>query len=331
MNKIYNQRVIAILSFGILFLLTPIFSLNAMTVSPVRLELSGDAGSTIGGSFKVFNDEKEGKTLYTSFENFEASGESGSPSFKPSQEGLASWITAPETIEIPVGESKTVDFQINIPPSTEPGGYFAAIFVGSTPPNSNPNELAIGSRLGTLVLFRVNGEIDENGSLLEFAAHDKKKWYNALPVNFYYRFQNSGDDRVFPKSSLTIKNTIGRDRAVIDANPTEGNVLPGSIRRFEVWWKSDSDTNVIPKSQPTDLSFIDTIKYQWNNFAVGRYTANLNINYGVKGEVATSSFALFVFPWQLLLVEVLILAIGFFLISFIFRRYNRFIIKRARS
>lgn len=214
MNIISYRRIIAILSFGILFLVIPIFSLNAMTVSPVRLELSGDAGSTIGGSFKVFNDEKEAKTLYTTFENFEASGETGSPSFKPSQEGLASWITAPETIEIPVGESKTVDFQINIPPSTEPGGYFAAIFVGSTPPNSNPNELAIGSRLGTLILFRVNGEIDENGSLLEFSAQDKKKWHSALPVNFYYRFQNSGDDRVFPKSSLTIKNTIGRDRAV---------------------------------------------------------------------------------------------------------------------
>lgn len=134
-----------------------------------------------------------------------------------------------------------------------------------------------------------------------------------MPINFYYRFQNSGADRVFPKSSLTIKNLFGRDRTVVDANPTEGNVLPSSIRRFEVWWKSESDTNVVPKLQPSDLSFVDTIKYQWNNFALGRYKANLYIDYGNKGEVATSSFVLFVFPWQLLLIEALILVIGFFL------------------
>ncbi|QQS60082.1 hypothetical protein IPN41_03060 [Candidatus Falkowbacteria bacterium] len=328
---INNRRLLSFFGISAVLFLLPFFSLQAMTVSPVRLELSGDPGTSVGGNFKIFNDEKESKTLYTAFENFEASGETGSPSFKPSKEGLASWITAPTSIEVPAGESKTVDFAITIPDGTEPGGYFAAIFVGSTPPNSNPNELAIGSRIGTLVLFRVNGDIIENGSLLEFATKDKKKWHNALPVNFYYRFQNSGADRVFPKSSLTINNIIGQDKAVIDANATEGNVLPGSIRRFEVWWKSKSDTSVVPKSQPSDLSFLDSIKYQWNNFAFGRYTADLRINYGNKGDVATGSFAFFVFPWQLILVEVLLLLIGFFLIRFIFRRYNRWIIKKARS
>ncbi len=331
MTILTNRRLISIFGISTLLFLLPFFYLQAMTVSPVRFELSGDPGTTVGGNFKVFNDEKETKTLYTGFENFEASGETGSPNFKPSEEGLASWISAPQSIEIPAGESKTVDFAITIPAEAEPGGYFAAIFVGTTPPNSNPNELAIGSRLGTLLLFRVNGDITENGSLLEFSTENKKKWFNALPISFFYRFQNSGADRVFPKSSLTIKNTFGRDRAVVDANPTEGNVLPGSIRRYEVWWKSKSDTSVIPKPQPSDLSFIDTIKYQWNNFALGRYKANLHIDYGSKGEVATSSFVVYVIPWQLLLIEILILLIGFFLVKFIFKRYNRWIIKKARS
>lgn len=331
MTILTNRRFISIFGISTLLFLLPFFYLQAMTVSPVRLELSGDPGTTVGGNFKVFNDEKETKTLYTGFENFEASGETGSPSFKPSEEGLASWISAPQSIEVPAGESKTIDFAITIPAEAEPGGYFAAIFVGTTPPSSNPNELAIGSRIGTLVLFRVNGDIVENGTLLEFATQDKKKWYNALPINFYYRFQNSGADRVFPKSSLTIKNMLGRDRDIVNANPTEGNVLPGSIRRFEVWWKSKTNTSVIPKLQPSDLSFVDTIKYQWNNFALGRYKANLHIDYGNKGEVATSSFVLFVFPWQLLLIEALILVIGFFLVRFIFRKYNRWIIKKSRS
>lgn len=169
-----NRRLLSILGISTLLFLLPFLHSHAMTVSPVRLELSGEPGATVGGNFKIFNDEKETKTLYTTFENFEASGETGSPSFKPSQEGLASWITAPQSIEIPAGESKTIDFAITIPAKAEPGGYFAAIFIGTTPPSSNPSELAIGSRIGTLVLFRVNGNIVENGSLLEFATEGKK-------------------------------------------------------------------------------------------------------------------------------------------------------------
>ena len=332
MTILTNRRLLSILGSTLILFLVPVFSLHAMTVSPVRLELSGDPGTTIGGNFKIFNDEKETKTLYTVFENFEASGETGSPSFKPGNEGLASWITAPESVEVLPGESKTVDFAVKIPQSVEPGGYFAAIFLATVPPSSNPNELAIGSRIGVLLLFRVNGDIEEGGSLLEFATKDKITWHNALPINFYYRFQNSGADRVFPKSSLTITNSIGRTTEVLDANSGQGNVLPGSIRRYEVWWRSKNDDfDSLPKSQPTDLSFINTIKYQWSNFAVGRYKANLHIDYGTNNDSVTKSFAFYVFPWQLLLVELLVLVIGLILIRLILQRYNSWIIKRARS
>ncbi len=331
MLKLSYRRSIIIGVSGLLLLL-PFFSLHAMTVSPVRLEMTGDPGSTVGGSFKVFNDEKETKKLYTVFENFEASGETGSPSFKPGKEGLASWISAPASVEVPAGQSQTVDFAVKIPQSAEPGGYFSAIFLATTPPSSNPNELAIGSRIGVLVLFRVNGDIEEGGSLLEFGTKDKITWHNALPINFYYRFQNSGADRVFPKSSLTITNTIGRTTEVLDANTGQGNVLPGSIRRYEVWWRSkNDDPELLPKPQPTNVSFIDTIKYQWENFAVGRYKANLHINYGTNNESVTKSFTFFVFPWQLLLVELLGLVIVLLLIRLILQRYNSWIIKRARS
>lgn len=313
-----------------LFLLVPLGSARALTVSPVRLELSGDPGSQISSSFKVTNDEAETKSLYTTFENFEALGESGTPNFKPDTEGLASWLRAPDQVELAPGETKTVDFSIEIPASAEPGGYFAAIFLGSTPPASNSNEVAIGSRIGSLVLFRVNGDIEEGGTLLEFSTIDKKKIYTSLPVNFFYRFNNTGADRVFPKGSLTIKNTLGMKTAIIDANPTQGNILPRSIRRFELWWKKDS-TDGLPATPPAHVSFFETVGYQWKNFAFGTYRANLAITYGSNQEVVNSSYRLFIFPWQLLIVEVLSLVIIFFLVRFLLQRYNSWIIKKAKG
>lgn len=327
----FNSRRLAFgIVIGGLLLLSPVLQAQAMTVSPVRLELSGDPGTVVSGFFKVINEEKEAKTLYTSFENFEAMGETGSPSFKPAQEGLATWINAPEKIDIESGQTKTIDFSVTIPTTAEPGGYFAAIFLGTNPPSTNPNQLSIGARVGTLVLFRVNGDIKEGAALLDFGTKDKTRWFSALPVNYFYRFQNSGADRVMPKGSVTIRNTFGMKTTTLDANLSQGNVLPRSIRRFELWWQKNQDDTVKPALQPSSQGFFEAIKYEWNNFAFGRYKANLDLSYGSREQKTAASFSIFVFPWQLLSIELVIILLLIFVLWFAIKRYNKFIIKRAR-
>lgn len=304
---------------------------QAMTVSPVRLELSGNPGETIKSSFKVTNEEKQSKTLYTVFENFEALGESGTPNFVPGEEGLARWLRAADQITVAPGETKTVDFSVEIPAEAEPGGYFAAIFLSSSPPDAGGSEVTIGSRIGSLLLFRVNGDMKEEGSLLEFATKDSRKVYSALPINFYYRFNNQGADRILPKGSLVIKNTLGFSTATSDANPTQGNVLPDSIRRFEIWWQADDKNEAVPHLAPTDLSFGKALKYQWHNFAFGKYTGHLQLHYGSSDQTAEATFTIFVFPWQLLLVELGVLLVVGGGLWFGIKHYNSWIVKRSRS
>jgi len=330
MKSLNIRRLRIALIVGGLLLATPLFQVKAMTVSPVRLELSGDPGTTVGGFFKVINEENETKTLYTSFENFEAMGETGSPNFVKANEGLATWLNAPKEITVGPGESKVVDFAVTIPATAEPGGYFAAIFLGTNPPSQDQSQLSIGARIGTLVLFRVNGEIEEGGALLEFGTKNQKKFFAALPINFYYRFQNTGADRVLPKGNLEIKNIFGQTVKNLNPNPTQGSVLPRSIRRFEVWWQS-GDSEEAPSEQYKKQGFFEAAAYQWNNFALGSFSANLGIVYGESNENAVADFSFFVLPWQLLTIIILALLITWLLLRFIIKRYNRFIIKRARS
>ncbi len=313
---------------GLLFLITT-SSAQAMTVSPVRLEMSGDAGTEVSGYFKVINEETEAKTLYTSFENFEAMGETGSPNFVKGEDGLATWINAPSEIVVSPGETKNVDFSIEVPAGTEPGGYFAAIFLGTNAPSENPNELSIGARIGTLVLFRVNGDIDESAALLDFDTVDQRHWFSSLPVGFYYRFQNGGGDRVMPRGDLTIRNLFGAETAVVNANAVQGNILPRSIRRFEVWWQKGSDQTAVSQKIESK-GFFEMAGYQWSNFAFGRYTADLSLAYGSSNEEVNGVVSFFVFPWQLLTVIILSAAIILFILLFGIKRYNRFIITRAR-
>ena len=109
---------------------------SALTVSPVKLEISGDPGEIVKGEILLKNEKEGTKTFYSSFENFEATGETGTPTFIPAKEGLGTWIEAAPQITLEPGEQKKVPYTISIPEDADPGGHFAAIFLGYFPSSS---------------------------------------------------------------------------------------------------------------------------------------------------------------------------------------------------
>lgn len=307
------------------------FQAQAITVSPPRLELSGDPGSSISGEIKVTNDSNSAVTYYTQVENFEASDESGNPNFVTTREGLATWVNVADSISVKAGDQVSLPFSIQIPRGTDPGGYFASIFVRTTPPPKGSGEVSIGARLGSLILLRVNGDIQEGVNILEFATKNKQRFFNSLPVEFYYRFQNTGADRVKPDGNIVIKNIFGMTSKILSANRTEGSVLPRSIRRFDSPWihsggDSEDVNAVVPP--PVTGGFFTQAKNQLTNFAFGYYTANLDINFGENNSSAHDTFRFFVFPWQLIVLVLVIAVVGYFVLRFVLRRYNRRIIAK---
>ena len=104
---------------------TPVF---ALTVSPARFEITGDPGTTLSGEIEVFNEQEGTRTFFTSYENFEPSGDSGAPHFIGSKDGLATWIRSDSKIILESGKRVVIPFSIAIPQNAEPGGHFAVIF-----------------------------------------------------------------------------------------------------------------------------------------------------------------------------------------------------------
>ena len=319
--------------FTILFLIGAVtlpFQAQALTISPVKMEISGDPGQTLESELKLFNEQDEAKTFYSSVENFEARGESGAPFFLPEKVGLATWIKTEEKITLKPKEEKTIPFSIVIPPNTEPGGYFAAVLWGTTPTQATEGgQVAVGGRLGVLILLKVSGAVEEGGGLLEFGATGK--FFSSLPVTFAYRFNNTGGDRVVPQGEIKIKNLFGFTSATLPANKKEGSVLPSSARKFEVKWESKqqatSDTE-----QDNELSagiIFATAGHQWSEFHFGWYTAELNLAWGATNQTATAAYSFFVIPWQLLLIVIIILAIIGFTLIWGLKRWDRYIISKA--
>lgn len=328
-----NNLEIKLLGLFILFFSVFIFpqTTSAITISPVRFELSGDKGQTLTEEILILNERDVPETYYFSFQNFEAQGETGSPAFVEAKDGLGSWMSADRSsVTILPGEQITVPFKIKIPEDAESGGHFGVVFLGNNPPGDSSG-VSVGAQTGSLVLLSVSGDVVEDAGLLSFGKKDNKFFYKTLPVTFEYRFKNDGGDRIKPQGKINIRNALFIRADKFDANPSEGNVLPGSIRKYSVdWHKFKVPMSYLPFENYFNR-FFENVSYQWKNFAVGLYSANLKLEYGKELEKISKTTFFFVFPWELVLIMVIVILSVFFGGRFGIKKYNNYIIRKARE
>lgn len=302
-------------------LASPVF---ALTVSPAKLEISGDPGTVINGEIQLFNEQNNPQTFYSSFANFDSNGETGAPHFLEAKEDLAVWLKTEEQVTLEPNELRKISFSITIPNTTEPGGYFAAIFWGMQPPSEEGGgQIVVGGKVGILVLLRVSGQVEEGGGLLDFYTKGKQKFFTALPISFEYRVNNTGGDRMVPDGQIKIKNLFIIPSATLAANRKESSVLPSSTRKIEAVWGQEAT------KQEEELGFFGMAFKELKNFHFGYYTANLNVILGSDLKIEKASFSFFVFPWQLLLILLVILLIGGTLGFLGIRQYNKWLISRV--
>lgn len=332
-NKIITNIIFSTVALVLLFGFIFVNKAFALTISPARIEISGDPGTTVTKEITLYNDSKNSsETYYISYTNFESQGETGSPRFVEPKNDLGTWMRTPgESVTIEAGKSKTIPLTINIPKDAYAGGHFAVVFFGSNPNTNDGGQVSVGAKTGTLVLLSVNGDVLESGGLVDFKTRDNKKFYNSLPVSFQFRWKNDGNDRVKPEGNITIHNIFYFFPSEIDANSVSGNILPHSSRLFDIDWAKNGINEKAKTSNSFITSYFDEVSYQWQNFALGPYIANIDLVYGTTNTHSSKYTFFFVFPWQLLIIILIVLTVIFFIGRTLIKKYNRYIIKKARA
>jgi hypothetical protein len=300
---------------------------QALTVSPAKQEVRANPGQTLKGEIELFNEQNEVKTFYTSFENFESRGDSGAPYFVGANEGLATWMKSEESVTVAPGDRVKVPYTITIPQSAKPGGYFAAQFFGTEKPKAGEGDLAIGGKIGVLFLLRVNGDVEEAAGVAGFTTAQNQYFFVSLPIRFEYLVNNTGGDRIVPKGTVFVQNTLRMKTELLSANEKEGSVLPNGSRTFPVWWGDPAkDAECADKNDFCEEGgFFSSVAYEWKNFHVGWYTATLDVSWGEKGSSMKDTVHFFIFPWRLLLV----VGGGVIVLWMLLRKYNSYIIAKA--
>ena len=295
---------------------------QAFSIAPPLLNLKADPGQTIIAQIQLTNVSNGPMIMTAQANDFAAKDESGDPNIilNPSATvpySLRNWVQLPGQFTLAPKQTKTLSIPIVVPKNGEPGGHYGVIRFTGASPSASGSGVSLSASIGTLILLEVSGDVQERASLADFYAASgsqfiQKSFFQYGPIGFVTRVSADGNTHLQPTGTLTIKNMIGKRVALLRVNgdPSNAqnppkNVLPGSMRRFQV-----------------------TLSKKW---LFGRYTAHLDLTYGQAGRHLTADKTFWVIPYMVVLPVVVGLLIVVFGLRFGVKRYNAHIIKKSRA
>lgn len=269
----------------------------SLSVSPTIFDMSANPTQDWSSSVRVINSNPYEIKVFADVVNFAPKGERGQGKFLPvidtetQGQTVAEWVDiTKEAIVIPPEQTVEVPFSIKVPETAPPGGHFAALLIGTKPPEGVEGMIGVETSqvVTTLLFLKVTGDVIEDGSIRSFRT--EKSLVEKPEATFELRFENKGNVHLLPRGDIKILNMWGQERGLIPINSTTmfGTVLPDSVRNYSFTWKGE-----------------------WSLADMGRYTAIATLGYGEEQkQFSSSKIAFWVIPFKALGLVLLIL-IGF--------------------
>lgn len=285
---------------------------QGLEISPPVLQLDAKPGQTVNATIKL-RDITSGPLLVTGkSDDFGAKDETGNPQILLDETGatrysLKYWITNVPSLTLQSQQVQALTIPIAVPANAEPGGHYGVIRFTGLPPSLSGTGVSLSASLGALVLMRVAGAITEQLQSTQFFASQNghiARFFEYGPITLSERIKNTGNVHVQPVGKVSVYDTFGRRIAQLSVNDLKANILPDSIRRF------DQTLN--------------------KRYLFGHYRASYSVVYGASKKNLTGSMTFWVIPWRLILIILVILVTLVLLIRQGIRRYNRYIVGRAK-
>ena len=284
---------------------------RGLEISPPLIDKKVTPGKPTSIEIRVRNVTKSRVIAKASVNDFTAQGEGGQPKVITDENAdqtpfsIRSWISSVPNLDLAAGEAKTAKITLNVPKDASPGAHFGVIRFTAVAPEAEDSGVALSASIGTLVLANVSGRVKTSAILEEIytsQSGNKKVLFEYGPVTFTERIKNTGNVYFKPVGNLRIKNMFGKEIANLGVNEKRGNVLPGTIRRFE-----------------QSIS---------NKYMFGRYTADLSVLYGDSNQQLSGQLTFWVIPFKLIAITLGLAIVAFFGFRQIGRSYKKRLIKQ---
>ncbi len=308
-----TAAVSALLAIGIL-VVVPMVSAQTglgqgLEIAPPLIDLKANPGQVLHPQIRLRNITPQTLVVTSQYNDFVAAGEEGTPKLllknnEQSPYSIKGWLSSIESVSLAPQEQKTITVTINVPGNASPGGHYGVVRFTGAPPEADQTAVSLSASVGTLMLVTVSGNVKESAQIAQIYTSQNKKVRSLFeygPVTISTRVQNTGNIHIQPTGTVTVNNMLGRRVANFQLNQNKGNVLPQSVRRFDV-----------------SLN---------NKLMFGRYKVMVDAVYGSNNTITSKTAYFWVIPYKLIIL--VLAAIAF--IIFMIRRYNRLIVKRAQK
>ena len=340
-SSVSNLAVAIILSLSTVLAVPAIAQNNdtpqsgqGLEISPPIMTLDADPGDTLVAEISLRNITGVDVVTRGEVNDFVARNETGDPRIlldadEESPYPLAAYISNVPNLEIAPRQQEVARIPIVVPEDASPGAHLGVVRFSAVPADTqlDGSQVSLTASIGTLILLNVSGDVEVDLNIEELALSKdgiQGGFFENGPLTAITRLNNSGNVYLQPKGYLRITNVFGSEVAVtplenessdpaddaetadeVAFNPTDRNVLPASIRRFE---------------QAIDKPF-------W----FGRYTLTADLTYGPDDSALEESVTFWVIPYKMLGIALLILVTIIFFGRKALGAYKRSIIEKARS
>lgn len=304
-------------------------SSSGLKISPVRSDITVNAGSTQIVPVTVENVTSQVASYKVVINDFTAAtDETGQPQIILDSNQFAQSHSLKRLVgDIPdvtlsPGQTANINVPVTVPKDYKAGGYYGAVrFVPASSDNAASKNVTLSASVGSLILVTVPGDIRE---ALSVASLDVRKIVGPNQIDAprtifsspdklkaTVRFQNAGDIQEQPFGKIQLQTWRGKIIANYEVNneTPRGNVLPGSIRKFDIPF-----TTKLGK--------------------IGAYKLVGNFGYGSNGSLITASTNFYIIPfWAIVLFVLLIVLLlaAIFGLPRAIKAYNRRVVARSQS
>lgn len=196
---------------------------KGLTISPLRNELNIEPGTSKTSSIIMSNLSDEPMAVMLSAEGFNVINQQYDYVFT-SESDVVKWVKyESDSLFLEPGQTKSVNYTVGVPLSTEPGGRYVSLFA-STTDNNNDSGFSALRRIASLLYITVEGDVSREGHLITlnspWAIFDSSKWSATI--------RNSGSTHFISRYNIKTSSILsGKEYSIIE---NESLIMPSSVR-----------------------------------------------------------------------------------------------------
>ena len=221
---IYRFIAIAIISLFVIFTPSTVGAADpigkGLAISPLRQEVTLDAGKTTKGMFTVSNLTNKPMLVNMSVKQFSATNYIYDYEFRPPDNDWVK-LQVPQ-VQLQPGESRKISYDVILPPKVAPGGYYYTVFVSTDIDSGLPSTV----QAATLIYLTVNGDLIRT-SLLQ---NDSIPfWVTGTNIPYKFDVKDTGNVHFSAYFYGQLEGIFGK----LPESGTSHIVMPGTVRTIE--------------------------------------------------------------------------------------------------